>query len=164
MILNNGNFTSARFVNNNRDTIMATWVDDATQQAQEIIIPVEVGNYIYHKLLEKFSIDEINEMTNQFIAEYRALFNTKVKEIAEKNGLIVNPTIDGNISDSFLLDSIFSPPADEEKKVELLFETKLKLFELPEILNSTNVDLKKKLREASTPLESFYWAGKILFE
>ena len=46
----------------------------------------------------------------------------------------------------------------------LLFNTKLKIFDLPQVTQSTNSELKKKLREAKTPLESLYIAGKFLYE
>ena len=41
---------------------------------------------------------------------------------------------------------------------------KLKIFDLPEVVNSSNSELKSKLRQATTPLEALYVAGKFLYE
>jgi hypothetical protein len=48
--------------------------------------------------------------------------------------------------------------------MDLLFNIKLKIFDLPKVTQSNNTELKKKLREAKTPLESLYIAGKFLNE
>jgi hypothetical protein len=61
------------------------------------------------------------------------------------------------------VDHLFSPPTGDTG-TDLLFNIKSKIFDLPAVTQSTNTELKKKLREAKTPLESLYVAGKFLYE
>jgi hypothetical protein len=82
--------------------------------------------------------------------------------MATKHGLIYDPAaIDPQ--NKLTLDHLFNPP-EGKVGMDLLFNIKLKIFDLPEVMQSNNNELKKKLREAKTPLESLYIAGKFLNE
>ena len=68
-----------------------------------------------------------------------------------------------NPQEKLVVDNLFNPP-EGITGTDLLFNLKLKIFDLPAVTQSTNSELKKKLREAKTPLESLYIAGKFLYE
>lgn len=162
MILGNGLFTFARFANSKKDTIIATWYDSDVESYQEITIETNLESALYRKLLETFTVDEISTMTDQRIKEYKASFENMVKDMAARYGLVYDPS-KAQPSTVASIDHIFTPPEGDDG-IDLLFNIKLKIFDLPEVSSSTNADLKKKLREASTPLEALYIAGKFLYE
>jgi len=163
----NGKFTHACYVNSKKDTIDAIWHDEtATGEDQiayhQISIPVDLENANYVKLLETFTTDEISTMTDQRTREESENFKQFIREMAEKEGLVYDPNAaDRNEVQS--VDHIFTPP-EGDAGTDLLFNVKLKIFDMPEVVDSTNTELKRALREADTPLKALYIAGKFLFE
>lgn len=162
MILTNGKFTHARFMSSRKQLIEALWHDETENKMIAITLETDLENPNYVKLLETFSTDEISTMTDQFTRSEALNFELFVKDMAQKYGLLYDPNVKDQ-NKSLNIDAIFSP-VEGEAGTDLLFNIKLKIFEMQEVLNSNNTDLKKKLREASTPLEAFYIAGKFLFE
>lgn len=162
MILSNGKFTHARFVSSRKQLIEALWHDETENKMIAITLETDLQNPNYVKLLETFTTDEISTMTDQFTKKEAMNFELFVKDMAQKYGLLYDPNAKDQ-NKSLNIDAIFSP-IDGEAGTDLLFNIKLKIFEMPEVLDSSNTELKRKLREASTPLEAFYIAGKFLFE
>jgi hypothetical protein len=162
MNLDKGKFINALFASSKKKLILAIWQDNETKQQHEIAIETDLNNKMYVKLLETFTTDEISTMTDQKRKHAAKSWELVVKDIALKYGLIYDPS-STNPQDKLVIDHLFNPP-EGEAGMELLFNTKLKIFDLPEVTQSTNTELKKKLREAKTPLESLYIAGKFLYE
>ena len=71
-------------------------------------------------------------------------------EIAKKDGLIVDDTKIDSGSFQKLVTSIFNEPDNEDH----LFALKLALFELTDIRDSKNDELKKKLRQSKNKIEA----------
>jgi hypothetical protein len=162
MNLDKGKFINAVFASSKKKLILAIWQDNETKQQHEIAIETDLNNKMYVKLLETFTTDEISTMTDQKRKHAAKSWELVVKDIAVKYGLIYDPS-STNPQDKLVIDHLFNPP-EGEAGMELLFNTKLKIFDLPEVTQSSNTELKKKLREAKTPLESLYIAGKFLYE
>ena len=162
MNLDKGKFINALFASSKKKLILAIWQDNETKQQHEIAIETDLNNKMYVKLLETFTTDEISIMTDQKRKHAAKSWELVVKDIAVKYGLIYDPTAT-NPQDKLVIDHLFNPP-EGEAGMELLFNTKLKIFDLPQVTQSSNTELKKKLREAKTPLESLYIAGKFLYE
>jgi hypothetical protein len=162
MNLGSGKFIHAVFASSKKKLILAIWQDNETKQQHEVAIETDLESKMYLKLLETFTTDEISTMTDQKRKHASKTWELIVKDIAEKYGLIYDPSA-ANPQDKLIIDHLFNPP-EGEAGMELLFNTKLKIFDLPQVTQSTNSELKKKLREAKTPLESLYIAGKFLYE
>lgn len=162
MILDNGTFTNAVFANGQKNTILALWKDNETLTTQEIVIKPNLENHIYCKLLEQFTVDEISTMTDQRNKINRSAFEQLVKKMAIDNGLLYNESA-ATEQNKITVDFIFTP-MEGDAGSDLLFDIKLKIFDLPEVVNSSNSELKSKLRQATTPLEALYVAGKFLYE
>lgn len=162
MILDNGRFTHAVYSSSKQNLIFATWYDESTKKHKEIAIKTDLNNEFYKKLLQTFTTDEIYQMTDQKRKLNSQTFEIYVKDIALKYGLVYDPLIH-NPQEKLTVDNLFNPPAGD-LGTDLLFNLKLKIFDLPEVTQSDNTELKKKLREAKTPLESLYIAGKFLYE
>jgi len=161
-ILSNGRFTHARFLSSNKNWIEALWLNTDDNTYEEVVIETDLQNKDYVKLLEQYTTDEISTMTDQYAKEEAENFKQFVKEMAEEYGLIYDPAA-ADQKEHLDLDQIFEP-TDDDAGVDLLFNIKLKIFELEQVLESEDADSKKALREAKTPLEAFYIAGKFLYE
>lgn len=161
-ILSNGRFTHARFLSSNKNWIEAIWLNTDDNTYEDVIIETNLESSDYKKLLDQFTTDEISTMTNEYSKEESDNFIQLVKEIAEDHGLIYDPdAVDGK--DRLVIDHIFTPPEGDDG-TDLLFNIKLKIFEMQEVIDSTDAELKKALREAKTPIEAFYICGKFLYE
>lgn len=162
MILENGQFTHAVWTDSNKTHVTAIWHDEENDQYSEIVAPVHNDDYLYNEIRKNFSIDEISTMTDQNEKEERENFKIYMATIAKELGYMYDPEA-GNPNPGLSLDCIFAP-TDDEAGEDVLFEIKIKIFDLPQVVDSENTELKRQLREASTPLEAFYIAGKFLFE
>lgn len=151
MILKNGRFTHAVFSSSARNLVLALWLDEKTNRYHEIAIQTDPADRMYQQLLETFTVDEISTMTDQRSKENSQRFEEIVKHIALKNGLIYDEA-SANLQERLVLDDLFNLPAGD-KGVELLFNLKIKAFDLPAVFESDDAELKRALREATTPLE-----------
>ncbi len=168
MKFENGKFTHARYVSPQMDQIEAIWynenvLDDKESPYISIAIPVDLEDSLYVKLLETFTTDQIHGMTKDYLSEEEETFKIFVKKIAEDEGLIFDPNAEKNNNQSHSIDHIFEPPEGDEG-TDLLFNIKLKIFDIPSVVDSENTELKRQLREADTPLKALYICGKFLFE
>lgn len=160
-MLTDGKFTHARFISNERQLIEATWKPTDGEEFFHIM-KVDLEDPAYRLLLDTFTVDEISTMTNQRNKTDAQVFTEAVKRIALEHGLIYDPEA-AEQKDRLVIDNIFTPPEGDAGS-DLLFNVKLKVFELPAVTDSDNADLKRQLREADTPLKALYIAGKFLFE
>lgn len=161
MRMENGRWTEARFLSSKKDLIAAIWQHEESQELEEILINVDLENELYVQLLETYTTDEISTMTTQKAKEEQELFLALVKQMALDYGLVYDPNA-AEGKDSLDLEAIFNP-TDDDAGTDLLFNIKLKIFEMDAVVDSEDSWNKKKLREAKTPLEAFYIAGKFLF-
>ena len=166
MILENGKFTHARYVSSQKDFIEAIWmwneVEDGETPYMQVAIEVDLEDPNYITLLDTFTTDEISTMTDQHAKEEAENFKVFVKEMALDYGLVYDPSAEQDAS-AHSVDHIFEPPEGDDG-TDLLFNIKLKIFDMEQVVNSEDDDLKKELREADTPLKALYVAGKFLFE
>lgn len=162
MNFDNGKFTHARYVSSKKDTIEAIWYDETHSEYHQIAISTNLENAQYVKLLETFTTDEISTMTDQFTKEEAENFKSFVKNMAVDYGLLYDPNA-ANRESVASYEHIFNPPEGDEG-TDLLFNIKLKIFDMQQVIDSDNNDLKRQLREADTPLKALYIGGKFLFE
>jgi len=162
MILGNGEFTEAYFVDSDNRQIEAVFHDFDDDKFFNLIIKVDLENENYKKLLEQFNLVQIKKMTDERKEFENQKFLNVVKDVAQQSGLIYDPE-NADAENRLRVDHIFELPEGEFGE-EFLFNLKLRVFEMDEVMNSEDADLKKKLREAKTPLESLYIAGKFLYE
>lgn len=162
MILTNGKFISATFANGQKNVILAIWKDSTTEQLQEVAIQTNLEDRLYTQLLEAFTVDEISTMTDQRNAAHKAAFEEMVMKMARDHGLVYDATAAAQ-KDRLSIDHIFNPPEGDAGS-DLLFDIKLKIFDLPQVVDSKDAELKAELRKATTPLQAFYVAGKFLYK
>lgn len=161
MRFTNGKFTEAYFVNEKKDAVSTFFqFEDGTSEA--VLIPVDLNNELYLKLLDQFTVDQISAFTANKIQRDKENFTNFVMQICEQRGLVYDPNA-ADVKSQLVLDNLFNVP-EGDAGTDLLFNIKMKCFELPEVVASENTELKKELRKATTPLQAFYIAGKFLYE
>lgn len=151
---------SARFVNNDKDTIELLSIpiernNNGETRAVSSIMPANPNHPPFQWVLENCDdLDNIHANTFRWIRDQRYAYEQQVMEIAKQEGLIFTSGLADVRSYKSFLESLFKP-FDETKEAELnnLFSIKLELFEMPNIRQNENADLKKALRRAETPLD-----------
>jgi hypothetical protein len=165
MNFENGRFTHAVYVSSMKDIVEAIWMDETAEEDEgryhQVAIETNLQDPVYVKLLETFSVDEISTMTDQKNKEDEENFKQFVKELATDYGMLYNPDAEAN--QGVNIDAIFNPPEGDEG-ADMLFDLKLKIFDLEQVANSEDEELQSELREADSPLKALYIAGKFLFE
>jgi len=151
---------SARFTNNEKDTIeilITKQVQDRFDKVEtnSIIMPADPNYPPYQWVLENCEdLDGIHTNTFRWIREQRLAYEQQVMDIAKREGLLFTSGLADVRSYKSFLTELFKP-FDETREAELnnLFSIKLELFEMPNIRQNQNAELKKVLRRAETPLD-----------
>ena len=152
------NLIGAYFIDNDRKNIEALTTSEDGKQVIPTIMPFDENNHSFKELNSIITVDQLHENTYQKKKDEQKIFETKVMEIAKKDGLMVDDTkIDSN-SFNKLVTAIFS----QGENVDQLFALKLALFELEGIRDSSNNELKKKLRQCSNKIETLKVAFEII--
>lgn len=162
-MMENGKYIVAYYASGKKDLIIADWEYDDGEM-ESVLIDVDLSNPLYRQLLETFTIDQISNTTNEKNKWEAEQFKLMVKEISEEYGLLIDPDAEDKFkNNTFTVDHIFNPPTGTDGD-DMLFNIKLNIFDMEAVNNSEDTDLKKQLREATTPLEALYIAGKFLYE
>jgi hypothetical protein len=151
-------FLTAHFSNNERTIVTSYWGNAG--ETIEITVKAEEGNENWATLLEHIDIDALHEATYNHIRDQVTLFEDQVINVAKTRGLIYDvDTINSNMFNAVA--KIMFKPFDAEKDKEALFMFKLSLFEVPEIKEAKNKELKAKLRKANSIVEALHIACEI---
>ena len=152
------NFLNAYFIDNERQNIEILTTSEDKKSVLPTIIPYDT-KHPYFVALSKFcNIDQLHENTHNKKKKEKEIFENKVIEIAKRDGLLAdNSKIDSNFFPT-LVKSIF----EDEKNEDHLFALKLALFEIDKIRDSSNDELKKKLRQSKTKIEALQSAFDLI--
>lgn len=160
-----GHWAHARFANNDKSLIEAVLeqvTSDGEIDHSGVVIRVNMEDEDFQSVLEVFSLDQIEEMTKEHIAGRTQAYLNLVEKIATEKGLIFQPDKLNRFGNKEL--PAYFATAENDIEEEYLFDLKLSVFEMPEVYDSTNDDLKRQLREADTVAKTLYIAGKFLYE
>ena len=150
------NLIGAYFIDNDRKNIEVLTTSEDKKQIIPTILPFDENNPSFKELISIITVDDLHENTYQKKKAEQKIFEQKVIEIAKKDGLMLDDTrIDSN-SYNKLVKAIFEQGENEDQ----LFALKIALFELPDIRDSKNDELKKKLRQSKNKIDTL----KIAFE
>lgn len=142
--MNGLKFITARFCNNDRTTVEATWEDPEKNIVATYHEAVD-GDPAWEEILTYIDLDIIHENTYQYIKKTQREVINLALEVAKDQNLI------GNVAE--MARHIFKE-FDPENDKELLFTYKINLFSLELIKNCTDKTLKSKLRKAKTIIEA----------
>ena len=150
------NLIGAYFIDNDRKNIEVLTTSEDKKQIIPTIMPFDENNPMFKELTSIITVDQLHENTYQKKKDEQKIFETKVMEIAKKDGLLVDDTKIDSKSYNKLVKAIFEQGENEDQ----LFALKIALFELPDIRDSKNEELKKKLRQSKNKIDTL----KVAFE
>lgn len=149
----------AHFINNERTQIEVYWQNEDDEVRVEYC-QADESDEVYNWILTQISIDDLHEATVLHIREQDAIYREAVIEIAKSDGLLHNQK-DGMVNTAELItDILFNFNEDEQK--ELLFQIKLKVFEMEEVKNTKKTAAKAKIRKAKNVLEVVKEVSKLI--
>lgn len=154
----------AYFFDNDRTVIKAIYRDENDNETERHI-PAQESNKKYQAFMNEMEsrggIDRLHERTFEYLRESQSEFSNLVIQIAKERGLVYDiDNIDTDIFKAFavVMFTKFDPDKDKEK----LFMFKLTLFEIEDIKNSKNRELKSQLRKAKNLIDTAEIAIKIV--
>ena len=150
------NLIGAYFIDNDRKNIEVLTTSEDKKQIIPTIMPFDENNHMFKELTSIITVDQLHENTYQKKKDEQKIFETKVMEIAKRDGLLVDDTKIDSKSYNKLVKAIFEQGENEDQ----LFALKIALFELPDIRDSKNDELKKKLRQSKNKIDTL----KVAFE
>ena len=160
----------ARYIDEDRQNIEVMHIieDDESlhgRTAKLHVLPVDENDDQFKALLEHYTMDDIMEMTYAYNQNAEKAFEEQVMAIAQKQGVLSTMDID-IVSDEYVnkfIDVMFvNNELDEKELKELLFKTKLRLFELDIVKNNKDRELKGSLRKAKSLAEIFRYMYEIV--
>tara|TARA_B100000073_G_scaffold188435_1_gene156042 strand:- start:99 stop:578 length:480 start_codon:yes stop_codon:yes gene_type:complete len=152
------NLIGAYFIDNDRKNIEVLTTSEDKKQIIPTIMPFDENNPMFKELTSIITVDQLHENTYQKKKDEQKIFETKVMEIAKKDGLLVDDTKIDSKSYNKLVKAIFEQGENEDQ----LFALKIALFELPDIRDSKNEELKKKLRQSKNKIDTLKVAFEII--
>jgi len=152
------NLIGAYFIDEDRKNIEVLTTSEDKKQIIPTILPFDENNLMFKELTSVITVDDLHENTYQKKKQEQKIFETKVIEIAKRDGLVIDgEKVDQNSFQKLVL-AIFEQGENEDH----LFALKLALFELPAIRDSKNEELKKKLRQSKNKIDTLKFAFDIV--
>ena len=144
----------AHFCNDERTSVEMYWQHDDDEN-QKTTVRVEYckadeSDEMYNWLLTQMSIDDLHEATFKHIKVQDEIYREQVIAIAKEDGLIFDDKADATSTTALLANVLFN--YDENKQKELLFQFKLKVFEMDEVKNASTA-VKSKIRKSVTMVD-----------
>ena len=147
--MENHTLRSARFTNNIRSTIVTEWVDDNDPNIiRESYMTVDENNVKFKKLLEIYTLDQIEEATVEYGKQMQKRIIDFHQQLIDGGQASVS---EDSTNYNMFFDFIFS--FNPEFHDEGLFDMKLAIFEIEEISDCEDSELKESIRTAETPIE-----------
>jgi hypothetical protein len=160
----NGKFLTVRFTDPSQQYVEAVWEDSKTKEARLYVSDFfNLNDNITRAITRQFTLDDIIEKTKEADNIIRREMNEVLIEAAKQRGLIYEPGSTTLPNTKLSINAIFDLPEGSSGQ-NFLFELKSRVFELQVIADSKNVEYKQKIRDATSPIEVLYWAGKFLYE
>lgn len=156
-MFNKDNFIEASFVDNERQNIEILTKSEDGKTVIPTVIPYDENNDMFKELMTIKTIDQLHEDTHNKKKEEGRVFKEEMLRIAKQEGII---GIELN-KDEYFSEIVNLITKDQENE-DHLFALKLALFEVEEIRDSENIELKKNIRQSKSKAEILLNALKII--
>ena len=146
-MFNKENFVEASFVDNERQNIEVLTKSDDGKSVIPTIIPFDETNHMFKELMDIKTLDELHEDTHNKKKLEGELYKEQAIAFAKEAGLVTEENTTPIVTR--FIEYITKNTNNEDE----LFALKLGLFEVDEIKNSEDIELKKSLRQSKTKAE-----------
>ena len=152
-----GNLINAYFIDNERKNIEMVLRSQDQKSVFTEITPFDENNEQYRILIKNISLDQLHENTYQKKKDERREYEEEVIRIAKRDGLISD-----NINNGEYFTNMLKVIVEDESNEDHLFALKIALFEVEDIRDSENIELKKNIRQSKSKAEILLNALKII--
>ena len=156
-MFNKDNFIEASFVDNERQNIEILTKSEDGKTVIPTVIPYDENNDMFKELMTIKTIDQLHEDTHNKKKEEGRAFKEEMIRIAREDG-IIGKEID---KENYFSEIVNLITKDQENQ-DHLFALKLSLFEVEDIRDSENVELKSNIRQSKTKAKVLLNALKII--
>ena len=155
-MFNKENFVEASFIDSERKNIEVLTKSDDGKSVIPTIIPFDETNHMFKELMDIKTLDELHEDTHNKKKLEGELYKEQAIAFAKEAGLVAGDDKSNIVKK--LIEYITKNTNNEDD----LFALKLGLFEVAEIKDSEDIELKKSLRQSKTKAEVLLNALKII--
>lgn len=162
MLISKNKVVNAIWLDSSKSVVQVTLEDPKSKVRFVEVIPASEDEQDWRDLLSKMTPDQIEASTKEFAQAVRQEEERVLVAYAKEQGLIYDPskyTPNTKLNINFIFDL-----PENQAGTDFLFELKLRVFDLEQVAGSDNQELKKKIRNAESPIEVLYLAGKFLYE
>lgn len=152
-----GNLINAYFIDNEKKNIEMVLRSQDQKSVFTEITPFDENNEQYRILIKNISLDQLHENTYQKKKDERREYEEEVVRIAKRDGLISD-----NINNGEYFTNMLKVIVEDESNEDHLFALKIALFEVEDIRDSENIELKKNIRQSKSKAEILLNALKII--
>jgi len=156
-MFNKDNFIEASFIDNERQNIEILTKSEDGKTVIPTVIPYDEKNDMFKELMTIKTLDQLHEDTHNKKKEEGRVFKEEMLRIAKQEGII---GIELN-RDEYFAEIVNLITKDQENE-DHLFALKLALFEVEDIRDSENIELKKNIRQSKSKAEILLNALKII--
>ena len=160
MIVTNYTVEQPAFTTSKQNQCEFMAVDKTTKQRTLMICDCDPSNQWWALVQKHFTIDEVKKLTTKKIEDENEAFKLYAIESGKSLGYLYDPDA-ANPNNRLILENIFTKP-EGTKGEDLLFEVKLRVFDIQEVIDSTDETLKTRLRETDNIMEALWIAGQFL--
>ena len=143
------NYITASFIDNERKNIEVLLRDEKNEKVISHIVEYDEKYPVCQELLKIITLDDLHENTYQKKQKEKKAVEEMVVKIAKRDGLV----FDEHRLDTKFYPTIVKAMFEETENEDHLFALKLALFELKQIRDSKDIEVKKKLRQAKNKIE-----------
>lgn len=147
MAIFSGNIIEAYYANSENDTVEVIYKQG--NKAINHYLKVDFNNQDFKDLIKEYDTDKIAEST---IARNRN-YAKQLSDLVDA-GIKSKTDVKQKVSIEEFIDSMLNYNSSNKECAEMLFALKVKLFENDKVKNSTNKELKSKMRSSKNPIEA----------
>lgn len=146
-MFNKENFVEASFIDSERKNIEVLTKSDDGKSVIPTIIPFDETNHMFKELMDIKTLDELHEDTHNKKKLEGDLYKEQAIAFAKEAGLVTEENT------TPIITKIIEYITKDTDNSDELFALKLGLFEVAEIKDSEDIELKKSLRQSKTKAE-----------
>lgn len=153
------NIVDAYFIKDDRTLVNVIYTDkDSGENILETLI-VDAAQFSFQKLLEIYTLDQIEENTKAYIQREKQKVATIYQGLVDQGDINIvseesnNNYMSNEMKGQGIFEALFVNDPQEEFMSEILFSFKLAVFDHDDILESLTNDQKEKIRTSTTLMD-----------
>lgn len=153
------NIVDAYFIKDDRTLVNVIFTDADTEKNVLETIVVDASQHKFQKLLEVYTLDQLEENTKAYIQREKQKVATIYQGLVDQGDInLSSAPIDGRYTREMIaqgiFDALFVDDPEDEASLEILFSFKLAIFDNDEMFEKLSDDQKERIRAANTLIDT----------